>query len=410
MYRDLIPLGDDGKAMSPKDVISKVKEWKEKKQNPDKYSRHQLVAFANSLTDKYVRGEAGVVQIPVDKYAHPLVHAAVGGLGHMAVQSLVKNTTLRRIAHAAVASAMAAWMASANAQNPSSLPAVNQPSMGVSAPASPFMRQKAGNAAIDAIVNQAFQNHQQAVEQAKAEKGIPSDSVQAVPHSVSNTTGARAPGVKPLRGENELKDEPKSASPATSPAGKGEGFSDSEHPRHPAGAPESQGGEFAPKGEGSTSGEPAGTGENEGGSRNYPDNLNKPADQQTNYSPPERSIESLAGGGEPAEPQKSLADKIAEHRMKLASQKTAPEPKSSRRDNPNSSWKSAMSGATERLEQQKAAKQQARKQATQQNKAAQQQEQATSFNPAELAQSDSDDSNLNSARIQFSKGSPFRKF
>jgi hypothetical protein len=424
---------------------------------------------------------------------------------------------------------MAAWMASANAQNPSSLPAVNQPSMGVSAPASPFMRQKAGNAAIDNIVNQAFQNHQKnvaAVKAGQAPSASPAQSLasSAVPHSISNTTGARAPGVKPLKGE----DEPKSANPSTLPAGNGksgdtagksEGFTGSEHPRHPAGAPESQGGEFAPKGEeesGSSAPESssspadnsgvfdvwhspkssssqgysgaasAGLGDvfatdnhdyasqygtpekhtarmqnpyqmsaaefrsfdrgpdasfekskarrqelesaghdgilvshadgtkehilfnrdnltkQEASFRNYPDNLNKPASEQTDYSPPERSIESLAGGGEPAEPQKSLADKIAEHRMKLASQKTAPEPKSSRRDNPNSSWKSAMSGATERLEQQKAAKQQARKQATQQKKAAQQQEQATSFNPAELSQSDSD-SNL----ISGEDSSPF---
>jgi len=377
------------------------------KPGTEKYSRLQMYEIARDVADKYVRESVEVV--PVDRYAHPLIHAAVGGLGHMAVQSLVKNTTLRRIAHAAVASAMAAWMASANAQNPSSSPAGNQTPVNVSAPASPFMRQKAGNRSIDNIVNQAFQNHQKNVAAVKAGQAPSASPVQslassAVPHSISNTTGARAPGVKPLKGE----DEPKSANPSTLPAGNGdtsgksEGFTDSEHPRHPAGAPESKGGEFAPKGEGSTSGEPAGTGENEGGSRNYPDNLNKPADQQTNYSPPEGSIESLAGGGEPAEPQKSLADKIAEHRMKLASQKTAPEPKSSRRDNPNSSWKSAMSGATERLEQQKAAKQQARKQATQQKKAAQQQEQATSFNPAELSQSDSD-SNL----ISGEDSSPF---
>lgn len=363
----------------------------------DKYVRSEYSNTADVIrdvvqvaVDRYMSQE----NVPVDKYAHPLIHAAVGGLGHMAVQSLVKNTTLRRIAHAAVASAMAAWMASANAQNPSSSPAGNQPSMGVSAPATPFMRQKAGNAAIDAIVNQAFQNHQKNVAAVKAGQDPESVAADAsaspaVPHSISNTTGARAPGVKPLKGE----DEPKSASPSTSPAGNGksgdtsgksEGFNDNEHPRHPAGAPESKGGEFAPK-----DGVESGSESSSPSPRNYPDNLNKPADQQTNYSPPERTIESLTGGGNDgdspaADEPKSLEQKIAEHRMKLASQKSEPGPKSSRRDDPDTSWKKAMNFGTERVQASKDAKSQERKARKQQEQQAKQQEQAVSFNPDQL--------------------------
>jgi hypothetical protein len=86
--------------------------------------------------------------------------------------------------------------------------------------------------------------------------------------------------------------------------------SNSDQPRQPAGASESKGGQFAPKNgaeSGSSSGEfapeasssPADgdSGASESSStetpspRNYPDNLNKPASEQTDYSPPERSID-----------------------------------------------------------------------------------------------------------------------
>jgi hypothetical protein len=94
----------------------------------------------------------------------------------------------------------------------------------------------------------------------------------------------------------------------------------------------------------------------------------------------------MAGGDGESESEapKSLEQKIADHRMKLASQKSAPSQKTSRKDDPDTSWKKAMNFGTERAQASKDAKSQERKTRKQQEQQAKQQEQAASFNPDQL--------------------------
>ncbi len=359
-------------------------------ESPDKYSREQLLQTMNGVIDRYIRPESEVVQ--VDKYAHPLIHAAVGA-GAMALAGKVfKSGPLRSVAHAAIGAAMAAWMQSAMAANgiqpaqaPSS-PAANVAT--VSPPASQFQKQQMGNAAVNQIVQNAINQN---AAKAQAAATAPPSPAQVSAHSISAAAAGKAgvPGVRPLTGANAAgipgrvqvvnpanQNQSQTAGkegattgklPVTEPAG-GSGSFNADHPRHPAGASEGRGGEFAPKGEeesGSSAPEsPSSPADNsESGTpspRNYPDNLNKPASEQTDYSPPERSIE-------PTEPPK--IDKPI-HTGERQSRKAA--------------WEKHLQGMAQQVTEKKDAAKAEKKQAKELAK-------ATSFNPAELSSPMADD-------------------
>lgn len=476
-------------------------------ESPDKYSREQLLQTMNGVIDRYIRPESEVVQ--VDKYAHPLIHAAVGA-GAMALAGKVfKSGPLRSVAHAAIGAAMAAWMQSAMAANgiqpaqaPSS-PAANVAT--VSPPASQFQKQQMGNAAVNQIVQNAINQN---AAKAQAAANAPPSSAQVSAHSISAAAAGKAgvPGVRPLTGANAAgipgrvqvvnpanQNQSQTAGkegattgklPVTEPAG-GSGSFNADHPRHPAGASEGRGGEFAPKGEvesGSSAPESssspadnsgvfdvwhspkssssqgysgaasAGLGDvfatdsheyasqygtpekhtakmqnpyqmsaaefrsfdrgpdasfekskarrqelesaghdgilvshadgtkeyilfnrdnltkREASSRNYPDNLNKPASEQTDYSPPERSIEPVEPA-EPAELSPPTPNKPV-HTGERQSRKAA--------------WEQHLQGMAQQVAEKKDAAKAEKKQAKELAK-------ATSFNPAELQQEMADD-------------------
>jgi hypothetical protein len=299
----------------------------------EKYSRLHIYETMNGVIDRYVRPEMSEVQ--VDKYAHPLIHAAVGAGAMALANKAFRSGPLRSVAHAAIGAAMAAWMQSAMAANgiqpaqaPSS-PAANVAT--VSPPASAFQKQQMGNNVVNQIIQNAINQH---AANTQAAANAPPSPAQTAAHSVSAAAAGKAgvPGVRPLSGANaagipgrvvvgpaqgsqQQAQTPAVTQQQTQAAGKagvrplrdpgdsgGGNFSNSDHPRQPAGASESRGGEFAPKNgaeSGSSSGESApadssspAVGDSETPSpRNYPDNLNKPASEQTNYSPPERSID-----------------------------------------------------------------------------------------------------------------------
>ncbi len=366
----------------------------------EKYSRLHIYETMNGVIDRYIRPESEVVQ--VDKYAHPLVHAAVGAGAMYLANKAFKSGPMRSIAHAAIGAAMAAWMQSAMAANgiqptqaPSS-PAANVAT--VSPPATAFQKQQIGNNAVNQIVQNAINNH---AARTQAAANAPPSPAQVSAHSISAAAAGKAgvPGAggpRPLTGVNAVpvpapapavsqsqsagKEGAESGKlPVTEPAGgsgSGSGSFNADHPRHPAGAPGSKGGEFAPKSEVETgssapesSSSPAvGDSPDEAPSpRNYPDNLNKPASEQTDYSPPERSIE-------PTEPVESAPSfpKIDKpiHTGERQSRKAA--------------WEKHLQGmaqqVTEKKEAAKAEKQQAKELAK-----------ATSFNPAELETPMADD-------------------
>lgn len=362
----------------------------------EKYSREQLLQTMNTVIDRYVRPESEVAQ--VDKYAHPLVHAAVGA-GAMALANKVFSGPLRSVAHAAIGAAMAAWMQSAMAAN-GIQPAPSSPAVSVSAPATPGQIKQAGNNAVNQIVQNAINQHEA---RTQAAANAPPSPAQVSAHSISAAAAGKAgvPGVRPLSGENASgipgrvqvvnpgqsqtagKEGAESGKlPVTEPAD-GSGSFNADHPRHPAGASEGRGGEFAPKGEtesGSSSDESSASAPESSPSpavgdspdetpspRNYPDNLNKPASEQTDYSPPERSIEPTESTE--AAPSFPKIDKPI-HTGERQSRKAA--------------WEKHLQGmaqqVTEKKEAAKAEKQQAKELAK-----------ATSFNPAELETPMADD-------------------
>lgn len=358
----------------------------------EKYSRLHIYETMNGVIDRYVRPESEVV--PVDKYAHPLIHAAVGAGAIALANKAFRSGPLRSVAHAAIGAAMAAWMQSAMAANgiqpaqaPSS-PAANVAT--VSPPASQFQKQQMGNAAVNQIVQNAINQN---AAKAQAAANAPPSPAQVSAHSISAAAAGKAgvPGVRPLTGANaagipgrvQVVNPGQSQTagkegatagklPVTEPAG-GSGSFNADHPRHPAGASEGRGGEFAPKGEEesgssapeSSSSSAVGDSSNETPSpRNYPDNLNKPASEQTDYSPPERSIEPTESA-----PSFPKIDKPI-HTGERQSRKAA--------------WEQHLQGmaqqVTEKKEAAKAEKQQAKELAK-----------ATSFNPAELETPMADD-------------------
>ena len=298
-----------------------------KKEDPEKYSRTSYNVAAretmNLIVDRYCQDEP----VMVDYYTHPLIHAAVGAGAMALANKAFKSGPLRSVAHAAIGAAMAAWMQSAMAANgvppaqATSSPAANVAT--VSPPASAFMNQQAGNNVVNQIIQNAITQN---AAKAQAAANAPPSPAQVSAHSISSAAAGKAgvPGVRPLSGENATgipgrvqvvnpreSQESQSAGKegatgklqVTEPSG-GSGSFNADHPRHPAGATGSKGGEFAPKGgQESGSESPASAPEDSSSPavgdspdetpspRNYPDNLNKPASEQTNYSPPERSIE-----------------------------------------------------------------------------------------------------------------------
>jgi hypothetical protein len=244
----------------------------EKKESSGKeqYSRTSYSNLKGSvleIIDRYCHSEFEN-SVEVDHYAHPLIHAAVGGLAHMAVNKTMKGT-MRTIAHAAVAAAMTAWLSSAMAaNNQGQNQNQNQPS--ISSPATPYQKQQAGNAAVNQIVANAISQHAQ--QSAAAAAAPPSPAVQAA-RSISISAGAAA-GVRPLAGTvaagtpqvsggnsagngstPQVSGQQKSTTGTGGSrplkdleTGSSSGNFNADHPRHPAGSPESKGGEFAPKG------------------------------------------------------------------------------------------------------------------------------------------------------------------
>lgn len=346
--------------------------------------------------DRYCRDQFQS-QVQIDHYAHPLVHAAVGGLAHMAVQSFAPRSPggiIKKIAHAAVASAMAAWISSSNAgmanQNHSNTPI---PTMTAG------QHERAGNQIFNQIAANAMAQHAQ--RQQAAANAPPSPNVQHA-HAVAAAAGARA-GVRPLNGTVS----PVATKPPASPAGKvssaattpgprplrepgnsgGKGFSGDDHPRETTSHDGKRPGEFAPKGEGQTgsgsdsdsdssSESPASPAE-----KNYPDNLNKPADQQTNYLA--RGEDMTGGGGgngaQPPEPQKSHAELIREFAAKNPSGKTAPTKEwlDGQRQSRKEHWAKTIQDLTQKAIDQKTAKKDQKQQAKIQSE-------KTSFDPSKL--------------------------
>jgi hypothetical protein len=480
-----------------------------KEPKKDRYGRIQAISQEmNQIIDRYIRPENDVIQI--DQYAHPLVHAAVGAGAMALANKAFKSGPMRSVAHAAIAAAMAAWMQSAMAAN--GIPPAQGPSSpAVSAPATPGQIQKAGNNAVNQIVNNAINQH---AANSQAAATAPPSPAQTAAHSVSKSAAGKAgvpgtAGARPLSGTNAGgvpgaqpaaqsqsagKGGPRPLRDPGDSGGSGASFSNSDHPRHPAGASEGKGGEFAPKGgveSGSSSGEPASeapsspavksyndfnempsvpdghvrvvhhgnvddsslsggfkydgdiqtntvayssndqikwpTDNRFSGSpaivmdvphdvhrehsriqtasgsldskyivgrvnvpgsqsspRNYPDNLNKPAGEQTDYSPPERSIaptSEQSGQTEQPEQPKSQEELYRDHLSKIAATKSLP---SEERQSRKEAWVKTQQGAaqqiTEKKESAKAEKQQVKQMAK-----------AVSFNPAELETPMADD-------------------
>ena len=366
---------------------NELKAAEKKSSGTEKYSRtsYNVAAseVAHQIVDRYCQFDQE--QIPVDKYAHPLIHAAVGAGAMALANKAFKSGPMRSVAHAAIAAAMSAWMTSAMAAN--GIPPAQGPSSpAVSAPATPGQIQKVGNNAVNQIVQNAITQH--AANQQAAATAPPSPA-QASAHSISAAAAGKAgvPGVRPLAGTNaggvqgrvQVAPVPAAQSqsagkggvrPLRDPGDSGGGnFSNSEHPRHPAGSPQSKGGEFAPKGGaesgGSSAPEPSSS-PADSSPRNYPDNLNKPASEQTNYFPPERAIE-------PAAP-KSQEELYRDHLAKIAATKTAP---AEERQSRKAAWEQTQQGAAQKVTEQKEAKKAEKQQAKQMAK-------ATSFNPDEL--------------------------
>jgi len=255
-----------------------------KEPKKDRYSRIREVM--ESMVDSYVRPEDEVIQVEVDRYAHPLVQAAVGAGAHLAINSVFKGQ-MRSVMNMALGAAMAAWVASSAPQAQAGQ--TNQPAaIQQSAPMTPGQKQAAGNNAVNQIVARAMAQHNQ---NAQAAANAPPSPTQQAAHSISAAAAGKAgvPGVRPLTGANAAGvpgrvqvvnpaqgSQQQAQTPATIPAttqtaGKGGvrplrdpgdsgggNFSNSDHPRQPAGASESKGGQFAPKGgaeSGSSSGE-----------------------------------------------------------------------------------------------------------------------------------------------------------
>jgi hypothetical protein len=374
--------------MGIKFAIKSLEEEESKTASPEKYSREHILQTMNTVIDRYVRPESeGAVQ--VDHYAHPLVHAAVGAGAHLAINSVFKGQ-MRSVMNMALGAAMAAWVASSAPQVQAGQ--ANQPAtIQQTVPMTPGQKQAAGNNAVNQIVAQAMAQHNQ---NAQAAANAPPSPNQQAAHSISAAAAGKAgvPGAggpRPLTGGGAPVSVVPTATPANKPqaqqtqtAGKGGArplrdpgdsgggnSSNSDQPRQPAGASESKGGQFAPKGgpeSGSSSGESApeapsspadgDSGASESSStetpspRNYPDNLNKPASEQTDYSPPERSIE-------PPKIDKPI------HTGERQSRKAA--------------WEQHLQGMTQQVAEKKESAKAEKKQAKEMAK-------ATSFNPAEL--------------------------
>jgi hypothetical protein len=374
--------------MGIKFAIKSLEEEESKTASPDKYSREQILETMNGVIDRYVRPEVPEV-IQIDHYVHPLVQAAVGTGAHLAINSAFKGR-MRTIMNMALGAAMAAWVAGSAPQAQAGQ--ANQPAaVQQSAPMTPGQIQKAGNNAVNQIVQNALNRHNQ---NAQAAANAPPSPTQQAAHSISAAAAGKAgvPGVRPLGGTNAAGvpgrvvvgpasgSQPAAQTPAqTQTAGKGGARplrDPGEQPRHPAGASESKGGEFAPKNaveSASSSGESApeapfspADGDSETPSpRNYPDNLNKPASEQTNYSPPERSQEELYN----------------DHLAKIAATKSAP---TEERQSRKAAWQDHSQGMAQQVTEQKEAKKAEKQQAKDMAK-------ATSFNPAELETPMADD-------------------
>jgi hypothetical protein len=378
---------------------NELKAAEKKSGGVEKYSRTSYNVAASeamhTIVDRYCQDEP----VMVDKYAHPLIHAAVGAGAMALANKAFRSGPLRSVAHAAIAAAMSAWMSSAMAANgvqPSQAPSSpDANAVHVSPAASPFMNQQAGNNVVNQIVQNAINQN---AAKAQAAATAPPSPAQVSAHSISSAAAGKAgvPGVRPLTGGNAVgipgrvqvvtpasPNQSQSAGkegaesgklPVTEPAdGSGSGSFNADHPRHPAGATGSKGGEFAPKGEGEsgsssdgsspsapeTSSSPAvGDSPDESPSpRNYPDNLNKPASEQTDYSPPERSID-------PPKIDKPI------HTGERQSRKAA--------------WEQHLKGVSEMIVEKKESAKAEKKQAKELAK-------ATSFNPAELSSPMADD-------------------
>lgn len=304
-------------------------------------TRYTIRDVVHATVDKYMR-EQSQISIQIDHYAHPIIHAAVGAAAHAAVQHLAPRSPggmIKKLAHAAVASAMAAWIASssANGGNTGNQNQQNQQqSQSEQIPQrTPAERQQHGGSIFDQIAANAMAKH--AAKQQAAANAPPSPNVQAAQESAANS-GAKA-GVQLERPSRPLKD-PGDKSSAGSGSGSGSGatgpgaggFKGDDHPRESAFHDGKKPGQFAPKGEGSTGSadsgnppsSPAEKGEGPESSspspspRNYPDNLDKPASEQTNYAPEQRSIEgSYPDSQQPPQPQPFIKPDIG---------KTAPAP------------------------------------------------------------------------------------
>jgi hypothetical protein len=340
--------------MGIKFAIKSLEEEESKTASPEKYSREHILETMNGVIDRYVRPEVPEV-IQIDHYVHPLVQAAVGAGAHLAINSVFKGQ-MRSVMNMALGAAMAAWVASSAPQVQAGQ--ANQPAtIQQSAPMTPGQKQAAGNNAVNQIVAKAMAQHNQ---NAQAAANAPPSPNQQAAHSISAAAAGKAgvPGVRPLSGGNAAgipAVQPAAQSPAqTQAAGKGGArplrdpgdsgggnSSNSDQPRQPAGASESKGGQFAPKGgaeSGSSSGESApeapsspADGDSEVSEfsetpstespRNYPDNLNKPASEQTDYSPPERSIDPPVRQSRKAAWEKTLRDMAELAVQKKASEK-----------------------------------------------------------------------------------------
>jgi protein-L-isoaspartate O-methyltransferase len=363
----------------------------------EKYSRLHIYEAMNGVIDRYVRPESeGVDSVQVDKYAHPLIHAAVGA-GAMYLANKAFRGPMRSVAHMAIAAAMSAWMQSAMAAHGIPPAQGNQASSSSAVqPLTAGERAKSANNSFDSIVQNAIAKHEQ---RSKAAENAPPSAAQtaadavvgdavnggsSAPQETAGKEGDRA--VRPLKNRQD------------SNGASGGGSFNGDHPRHPAGSPQSKGGEFAPKGGEESGGQSGGSSALEASSpaesssespRNYPDNLNKPASEQTNYSPPERAIEPT-DSAKPAEPEKSPEQLYQEHLAKIAASKVDTGDNRQRPDR-RAAWEQTQQAMTQQILADKQSKKDEAKKVREIQK-------ATSFNPSELEAESSQDQTERQAR------------
>ena len=225
---------------NPEQAVKFFKKWEK-----DNYARQQI----DFIVDKYLRNE----KPQIDHYAHPLVHAAVGGAAHLTAQVIVPRP-LRKIAHAVIAGAMAAWLANAQAgMMNQQAPQVQDQSQQGQFQQAPQEFQPAKLNPMDSIINQAFQKYDQ---KKAAEQSAPPSPAQQAADSAIGKAG-QAAGVPGMGQQRPLKERPDIQT-----AGKGSEAGPGGQTGHPDGIKREtefhdgkRPGEFAPKDGGSGGGE-----------------------------------------------------------------------------------------------------------------------------------------------------------